>query len=480
MRTQGPHVAAFLERFVRHTKGRWADRPLSLEPFQREFIDELFELDRNGRRVYNFGLLGEPRKNGKSTLSAGVALYMLCADGEFGPEVYSVAGAKDQARVVFEQARQMAQASELVPDFLRVQRNDIAAPDVNGVFRVLSADAPLQHGLNPSATVCDELHAHPSLDLLTALTTATGARDQPLTLVLTTAGHDLDSPLGGIYSGALKLDDVDRRGYLTVCRDRANGFLLYWYGAPDDADIDDPAVWSGCNPASWITEDYLRAQRHSTQIRLNDFRRLHLNQWTEIEEAWIDPGEWDACRGELQIEAGARVWIGVDIGQVRDRSAVVVATWVEDRLHVRARVWEPQPGRPIEIGEVEHHITQLAEQFSVAEVAFDPMRFGRSAELLRDRGVLCVQVDPSNARMARVSSGLYDLIRERLIVHDGDPVLRSHVLAGVAAEVEGGWRISKRRSKKPIDALVALALAAHRAVDGRRGWTGPLIEVFGG
>jgi len=171
----GPHFAAYCERYIRHTKGRWAGRPLIYEDWQREFWWEALEFDpATGLRIYNEVGLGIPRKNTKSTMASAAGLYMLDADGEPEPEVYVAAAARNQAGIVLGQARSMVQRSPLLLDRLVPHRYAIECPRNGGVMRSLSSDAALQHGLNPSANIVDELHAHKSAELYTALTTGTG------------------------------------------------------------------------------------------------------------------------------------------------------------------------------------------------------------------------------------------------------------------------------------------------------------------
>jgi phage terminase large subunit-like protein len=464
----GQHVADFLYAFCRHTKGRWAGRPLELEPWQREFVDEAFELDEHGRRIYTDVLLGVPRKNGKSTLASGCGLYLLVADGEAAPEVYAAAGSKDQARKVFDPAAMMVRKSPQLFDILRVQRSDIQAPFNDGIFQVIASDGDLQHGGSPHGTIIDELWAHKSDKLQTALTTASGAREQPLSLGISTAGYTLDSPLGGLWERALDLPDIERpRPFLTIVRDRANGFLMWWYGvtpADQGADLDDPAVWRACNPASWITDEYLRRQRSSPKMRLNDFRRFHLNAFLEVEDGWIEPADWDACQGEPAIPRGARAFVGVDIGRRKDSTAVVVAALVDGSLHVEAKIRTPEPERPVAVSEARADVAEFCARFNVEEVVYDPHQFTESAEMLAERGLPMVEFPQNDFRMAPASETLYELIRAGRLVHDGDELLRKHMLAAVPAETERGVRISKRRSKKQIDAAIALAMAAERAL----------------
>ena len=262
--TGGPRFAAFCERFVVHTKGRWSGQPLVLEPWQRELVWEALEIDpATGLRVYSDVGLGLPRKNGKSLQAAAAAHYFLVADGEAEPEVYVAAAARGQAGIVLGQARRIGLQSPLLRRHLRIQTHLIECPRNGGLMRALSTDAALQHGLNPSANIIDELHAHRDGALYTALTTGTLAREQPFTLWITTAGAR-ESFLGEMYSvmetGSGELED---RGALRIYRDRANGTLNWWYGAPDDADIEDPSASCPSSPsiASW------RATRTSPGVR---------------------------------------------------------------------------------------------------------------------------------------------------------------------------------------------------------------------
>jgi hypothetical protein len=156
----------------------------------------------------------------------------------------------------------MVSRSPLLLDRLVPHRYVIECPRNGGIMRSLSSDAALQHGLNPSANIVDELHAHKSAELYTALTTGTGAREQPFTLWITTAGVAGEGILAelfeSMFTGSGELED---RGSLLIYRDRTNGTLIYWYGAPRDADIEDPAVWYAANPVSWLHDGkYLGAQ----------------------------------------------------------------------------------------------------------------------------------------------------------------------------------------------------------------------------
>lgn len=474
MRSQGEHVASFAEAYCLHTKGRWAGKPVTFELWQREFLDEAFRLDAKGRRVYRNVLLGIPRKNGKSTLAAALSLYMAGADGEAGAEVVMAAGSRDQAAMVFDQARAFVDGNAELGAYFDAQRFVILGPG-GSVIKRIAADGKLQHGLNPSAIIVDELHSFQSPrqeELWNALTTASGARDQPLTLSITTAGYDRSTVLGRLYDAAVRMDTIERRPGLTIARDPETGFLMWWYGLGETDDVDDRDLWMAANPASWITEDQLESQRESPTVDELVWQRLHLNRWTKTRDAWLPAGLWESLRSEEEIPDGAEIVVAVDVGLVHDSTAVAIAYKSEDgRVVVSARVWAARddavahvilPGGRVDLEVIEDYIRGLAERYAVREVVYDPRFFERSAQSLSDDGLIVAPVDQSSRRMLEAYADFYLACREERLTHDGDPVLAQHVESTLATMTEKGWKISRLRLQR-IDAMVAVAMANWRA-----------------
>jgi phage terminase large subunit-like protein len=452
----GDHVASFAERWIVQTKGRWAGQPLTLEGWQRDTLDELYLLrttpDGGREFVYREALVGIARKNGKSTFSSAIALYGLIASGENAPEVYAAAAATDQARVVFDQARRFIEGSPRLQDWLKPYRNVIECKANGGIFRVLSSDAPLQHGLNPSLVVIDELHAHKNAELYYALTTGQLARENPLVVSITTAGFDRESILWQVYEHGRRLRAEGR--------EREERFLFRWWQAPDDCKLDDEAAWRAANPSTWIDLEDLRRERGRLPEHI--FRRLHLNQWTESEETWLTEGMWAACRESgARIPDGARgVVLGVDAA-LRYDSAAVNAVWrrPDGKVIVESTVIDPPTGRDLDMAVLENVVRDCARKWRVAHVAYDRMMFVRSAQMLEDEGLPMLEFPQTNERMAPASARLYDAIAQREIVHNGDQTLARHVAAGAAVDTERGWRLTKRKARQRVDALIALVMA---------------------
>lgn len=472
------HFSAFSERFIKHTIGRWHGQPFTLEPWQATMVDDLLAVDKNGKRIVRQALIGLPRKNGKSSLLSALALWSASVEGEQSPDVIVSAGSREQAAVVFDQSRAFAESDPLLDTWFDAQRYVIKCADSNGVIRRIAADGKLQHGLNPSTIVADELHSWMTPrqeELWAAMQTATGAREEPLTVSITTAGYDRDTVLGRLYKSAMELPNLEERenGSLLVASDADSGFLFYWYTAGADAQVDDEEAWMRANPASWITADTLRQQLDSPSMDENTFRRLHLNQWTTTRTAWLPPGLWEEMEDpELHPLPGTAVYLGVDVGLVHDTTAVSMAWVVGNRVAVTSHVWSAVPDVPaheyadtgrVDLAGVEEYIRSLASTYDVRELVFDPRFFERSAQALSSEGLTVAPLHQSSAAMADAYQEWFASASERRLVHNGDPVLAAHVEATAAKKTDRGWRVSKIDQTKRIDACVASVMATWRA-----------------
>ena len=288
-------VLEFFETHLRHTTGAKAGQPLRLAPWQRrEIITPIFgTIRKDGLRQYRSAFVTMPRRNGKSCLAAGVALYLLFGDDEPGSYVVSAAANREQARVVFDQAAKMVEASPALSAMAQVYRSEIVIPSTGSRYKVLSRDSKVQHGMDLHGAVIDELHAHRDAELYRVLTSSTGSRRQPLTFVITTASSDEHSIATEVYryAQAVQAGVIEDPTFLSVI-----------YAAPEDADPWSPAVWRVCNPAlrsGFRSLDELRTaalQAKQVPAREASFRQLYLNQWgTASASRWLPLPAWDAC-----------------------------------------------------------------------------------------------------------------------------------------------------------------------------------------
>jgi phage terminase large subunit-like protein len=473
--------------FVRHTKGRWAGKPLIYEPWQVEFWREALEVhDRTGLRIYNTAGLGLPRKCTKSTMASHAGLYFLDGndgDGENEPEVYVAAAAKGQAGIVMGQSISMVRRSPPLMDRFVPSKYRIDCPANGGVMRSLSSAAALQHGLNPSLGLIDELHAHGDDGALyTALTTGGGAREQPFTFWFSTAGVAGAGILADLYdsmfSGTGDLE-VCNDGTLLKYRDRVNGILIWWYGAPRDADIADPAIWRLCNPISYLQDcKYLGKQFGELKARgaLLEWRRYHLNQFLGVEDTWLRPGAWGGCLGSLPLNVALPVGVGVDRSPDGQHAAIVTAQRQGDRVVVRMQVFAPESSTGIVSTEaLRVRAREIRALYPLAQAAdpktkrgipgpafaLDRQSLGETAETMEDDGLNVVDVSMTAAHMAPPSMTTFELITTGRLVHDGDPILAEHVANTTATLTDRGMKVtrSKHGNTRPNVAAVALVRA---------------------
>ena len=487
----------FFPRYLRHLKGPKAGKPFELEKWQRdEIVRPLFGWKRpDGTRRYRTVYIFIPRKNGKSSLAAGLGLYTLFADGEMGAEVYSAAGDRDQAAIVFDAAKAMVEASPPLASRSELYRRSIIFPKRASTYKVLSSDAPTKHGLNAHGIIFDELHVQPNRELWDTLTTSTGARRQPLTVALTTAGYDRTTICWEVHDYAVKV----KKGIV-----KDDFFLPVIYGADEGDDWTNPETWKKANPniGVSISMDYLAEQCRRAQEVVgyeNTFRRLHLNQWTQQSKRWLSIEKWDAsgmAGGPIDLDAlrGRKCYVGLDLASTTDVAALVyLFPWddgsfkvlprffiPEDTLQERSRkesdmygLWTKMglmtatEGDVIDYAAITRQIEEDSKVFNILEIAFD--RWG-ATQIVQDIIALGLKVVPIGQGFASMSAPTKELIRlvlAKLMHHGGNQVLRWMAdNMAVKQDPAGNIKPDKEKSSEKIDGMVALVMALARAITG--------------
>lgn len=504
----GARFALFSYKYLRHTKGSAAGLPLAVEPWQLEIVGELLERERDrfvvleaadlfvaerwvrkveeflhdldefvSPRIHREALIGLPKKNGKSTLSGGLALYLLMADGEPGAEIYSAAAAKDQAKIVFRQAKAMVLASPILSAKLRVYKGVIEHPETDSLYTAISADADVQEGVNPHGVIADELHAHKSRALYDTLRSATIGREEPLFVSITTAGVDLETICGEVFTRGAGPRPKFRNGAVIPRADKARSFYFHWRGVPD-AKRADRKAWKQANPLRSLTLDRLEEEA-AIERPVAIFERYHLNRWTRIEAHVFSPEMVEKIVDrKARIARGDEVIVAVDVGLMHDTFGVTWNTTTAPYV-LRGQAWgvHPDPKKPpppaheivegpgpLDFDLAEDFILELAKAYRIREVVYDPYKFARSAEILKRKGLSVVEFDQGNARMVPASEGLYRRVAKREVRTNADAVLAAHLEAAAARDVGSGrWRLDKGRAKRPMDLAVCSAMGLDRA-----------------
>ena len=297
----------FIETFCSHTKGELHGEKLLLEDWQKKIIGDLFGWKQeNGLRKYRTAFIEVGRKNGKSTLCAAIGIYMLFSDDERGSEIYSAAGDRQQAGIVFEIAKQMILNNKELTKRAKVFRNSITNESKGNFYQAISSDSKTKHGFNANCIIFDELHTQPNRDLWDTLLTSTGSRRQPLCIAITTAGYDRQSICWEIYNYSKQVQD-------NIIED--SSFYSAIYEAEIEDDITLQKTWKKANPNYGISlrKEYMQreAQRAiDVPSYQNTFKRLMLNIWTDSITAWIGNKEWEDCKGDIDLEKlkGKECW----------------------------------------------------------------------------------------------------------------------------------------------------------------------------
>jgi phage terminase large subunit-like protein len=426
-----------------------------------------------------------PKKNGKSTLVAALALYHLLRTED--AEGYIAANARDQANIILNQARKFIRATPELQDHIGVLRREIQNLNDGGFVRVLAADKDTVDGVIPTLAIVDELHRAKSTDLMGVFRDGLGPRNGQM-ITITTAGDDSESALGKMRAQAYAMPTVERDGAYRYTRSGSGQWVMHEWALDDSQDREDMAVVKTANPASWQTEELLRERRDDPSTTPWQWARFACGVWLQGEDTAIGPVEWAACATDERMvpPEGAVVRLGLDLGFSGDTTGIVVHWLDEDATAflAEARILVPPKARGVSLKkrEILQVLEDLRDVYGAEEVVCDP---SRNAEVfvddLEDAGFQVVGHSQQPGPMAQAAERFYSAVREGKLRHPGDPLFSRHVLNAVRrSTVEGAWTFVKesKSSEKHIDGLIAAAMVHNVAVEELDA-VEPMIEVFG-
>ena len=484
-RTRGPEAAEFIEsycRVVKESVGGRAGGLLRLRPWQHRLLDGLLAEGPDGRLRHRAALIGMARKNGKSALGASLGLWGLFL-GPAGGEVYSCAGTRDQARIVFGSARRMVELDPELSADAKVYRDAIEVKSNGAVYRVLSREAGASEGLSPHLVIFDEVHVQPDDELWNVMQLGSGARTEPLLVGITTAGARVDAQ--GRDSLCYRLYQHGRR-VSTGEVDDPSFFFSWWEPkAGAEADHTAPKVWAEANPG--IGDLVAEADFESTINRTPEaeFRTKRTNVWVVGATSALPHGTWARLAApDREIDPAVPVVLMGD-GSWSGDSTGIVAWTVEERPHLWVvDLWENDgtPGWRVPVTDVEDAFRRAARSMSCAEIGMDPYRWQRTMSVLEDEGLPMVEYPMGSVpHMVKAWKGFYDACLDGLFTHSGDPRLARHVENMVLKFDARGARPTKdaKNSGRHID-LGVCAVAGHdRALWHARGNPSDSIAVAG-
>ena len=489
---------------LRHTQGKWAGKPLDPDPWQVAYIiapvfgwvrwdDEAEGYVRIVRKLY----VDVPRRNGKTTLSGGIAVYLMAADSEPGAQVYAAATSEKQARYTFDPIRTIAERAPALKGNVKAYTKKITHPASGSYFTVVSSVAEAMHGANVHGGIIDELHVHKTPDLVETIETGTGSRRQPLVVTITTAD---DGKQESIYDRKRQYVEQLARGVLHD----PDTYGVVW-GADEDDDPYAESTWRKANPGFGVSPSaaYLRgaaAEAQQSPADLAKFLRLHLGIRTKQSTRFLTMPAWDDNAGLVDEEllAGRETWGGLDLASTSDLCALC---WLfpndeDGTLDALWRFWTPEdnlkaldkrtagaasrwvregwltatPGNVADYDWIREQIRRDRDKFKVRSIGYDPWNASQLTNDLVSERAPMVKVRQGFATMSPVLKEIQRLVLQGTperpaLRHGGHPVVRWCVdNLAVAMDPAGNVKPDKANSGDKIDGVSALATAMAEIV----------------
>ena len=481
--------AAFLRvvRFsgmLKHYKGEFAGRSIVWEPWQLFCLANIFGLKYRDtkKRKYTYADIYVPRKNGKTTFAAVIALYMLLFDDESAAEVYAAAVDKAQAKICFDASAELIKGVEGLEGYVRVfRKGSIVVEETASAYKPLSKDTKNKDGLNIHCGICDERHAWKTNEIYEVLKTGVGARSQPLIFSISTAGTDTSYP----YFRDLEF----LRQVMLGIKQKDNHFIMLY--EPDEGDQwDDPKTWAKVNPNYGVSlsrkymEDECQEAKDKGGSTLVAFQTKNLNMWVDAPEVWIPDDDVASCNAEFDENelAGADAWVGLDLAATGDITAtsfyfpkfnvvkylfIVPQSKIEENQGrgdvVDYRLWVQQgwlvvcPGKILDHDWYVAYVMNILPQYKVKGIAFDPWnawelksKMGRYEEVMEayNQGI---------KYMYPPSKKIFELVKEHKLNFLHNPIIRwmfRNVV--IYMDPNNNYKPDKGKSRNKIDGVVAL------------------------
>jgi len=502
--SRAERVIAFCE-WLPITAGIHAGRKMVLREWQKQIIRAIYATDDAGLRKVRTALITLPRKNGKSALVAMLTLcHLLGPESEQRGQNFSAASDREQASIIY---REMEAIILTIPEFaarchIQSFTKTITDTVTGSIYRAMSADGRKAHGLSPSFMVYDELAQSKDRELYDNLTTGTGARKEPLMVVISTQSADPHHIMSELVDYALKIQDG------TLPPDPA--FYGCVYMAPDDADPWDEKVWFDSNPAldDFRSLEEMRIfaeQAKKIPAKESVFRNLYLNQRVSPDAKWISAADFSACVGPMPDLTGRECYAGLDLSSTQDLSALslcFVPQEVNEPFHTLHWAWCPKdaikrrskndrvpydlwnkqeyieatPGAVVDYAYILKRIEAIGKQYNLKAILFDRWGATKIVKDLEDMGLTVLEFGQGFASMSPPSKELEKLVLERKIMFPDNPCLQwcfSNVI--VETDAAGNMKPSKKRSKEKIDQVVSCIMALDGALRNAKKEVAPSI-----
>lgn len=482
---------ATVERFIAfsrlcpHVKGPLRGKPIELEPWQQFAFACLlgFRVRETGRRKFKSAYIQVPRKNAKSTVAAMLANWFLVM--EHGQQdIYTAAVSRDQARIVFDDARQMCLLSKPLRKRLTIQQHRMIYAKSNSLLKPLAAKAATIEGTNPSLAVVDEYHLHPDNGVYSALELGMGARPEAVLFAITTAGSNIISACKQHYDYCCQIlagEEVNESQFALI------------YELDDEAEIDDPALWVKANPNLAVSVDAAALgdtikKARGIPSQWVEMLTKRFNVWCQGATPWMGAGSWDACKADYSESdlTGMECYAGLDLSSTSDISSVCYTFPFGNELRLLTRHYLPEaqlnnvanknrsiyrqwakagwirttPGDCIDYDRIRDDILRDAETFSIKLVGFDTWNATHLRTQLQGAGLDVEPFQQTYLKFSPVSKSLEVFVNRKVVRHNGDPVL-AWAIGNVVMESDANANIkpNKKKSANKIDPAVSALMS---------------------
>lgn len=436
-----------------------------------------------GRRKYTSAFIEVPRKNAKSTVAAILANWFLVMENG-QQDIYTAAVSRDQARIVFDDARQMCLLSRPLRKRVNIQAHKVIHPKTNSLLKPLAAKAATIEGTNPSLAIVDEYHLHPDNGVYSALELGMGARPEGLLFAITTSGSNVVSACKQHYDYCCQILDGEEVN---------ESMFVLIYELDDESEVDDPAMWIKANPNIDVSVD--REKLASTIQKARgipsqwvEMLTKRFNIWCQGATPWMGNGAWAECAGTF-AEAdlyGQECYAGLDLSSTSDISSVCYAFPVGKKIMLVSRHYLPEfqlqnpanknraiyrqwvkagwirttPGDCIDYDRIRDDIMADAENFNIRLVGFDTWNATHLRTQLQGAGFEVEPFPQTYLRFSPAAKSFEVFVNRKVIVHRGDPVL-AWSMSNVVMQSDANANIkpNKKKSSNKIDPSVAALMA---------------------
>ncbi|MGP9437414.1 terminase large subunit [Ewingella sp. AOP8-B2-18] len=489
-----PHYrfdAAVVERFIAfsrlcpHVKGPLRGQPIELEPWQQFAFANLlgFKSVATGRRKYRSAYIQVPRKNAKSTVAAMLANWFLVME-EGQQDIYTAAVSRDQARIVFDDARQMCLLSKPLKKRLAIQQHKMIYAKTNSLLKPLAAKAATIEGTNPSLAIVDEYHLHPDNGVYSALELGMGARPEGVLFAITTAGSNTVSACKQHYDYCCQI---------LAGEEENDSLFALIYELDEEAEVDQPEQWVKANPNLDVSVDGAALADTIQKARgipsqWVEMLTKRFNIWCQGETPWMGEGAWKACRADYSEDdlEGMECYAGFDLSSTSDITSVCYTFPVENLVRLLTRHYIPAaqldnpanknrtlyrlwakegwlrttPGDCIDYDRIRDDVLNDADRFDMKLVGFDTWNATHLRTQLQGAGLDVEPFPQTFMKFSPVAKSAEVFVNRKVIQHNGDPVL-TWAVANVVMESDANANIkpNKKKAANKIDPAIAFLMS---------------------